>query len=269
MDTKKEDLNKLLWIRINQFKMLNNTLTQMIANNGDEAIMKNIKEEIDETLGEIEKIKFDLNNEEKAYEEEEKVTYSFYNNDIAKLDNAEAKLKENEKKDSGFYDSIVKQSKAAQFKMAEYTKKDNTKVDYNCNGVKNKQCDEINEKLDTMAFSNRFLVELEELVEIPSEMVKAVSFDPSMNQLVLNIYDFVKDIEGVKYPILGLLKYAPERFNFSINHFDANGKVMYVEKYHNAQIYEYYRDCLSYSSSEPSMIQIHIVYENVAYETNN
>lgn len=274
-DSEKERLNKLLWTRINQYKMLNNTLTEMIVNNKNGMLVDSIKKEIEETLDEIQKIKSDLTKDESTSVNEEDVTYSFYD-DIAKT----VLPSNNEKKESDCYDSVVRQSKAAEFKMAEYSKRDKTNLDYEYNNRKkgitkevnitsNKYVDEINKTIDSRIMSNRFLVKLNDELNIPEVMVKAISFDGYEKTLSIVIYDFVTEIDGVKYPILQLLKFARNSFSFDIEHLDANGNVIYTEKYVGVNVKEVYRDPIDYSSSEFSTLQIFATYTDVNYEAAN
>lgn len=274
-DSEKERLNKLLWTRINQYKMLNNTLTEMIVNNKNGMLVDSIKKEIEETLDEIQKIKFDLTKDESTSVKEEDVTYSFYD-DIAKT----VLPSNSEKKESDYYDSVVRQSKAAEFKMAEYSKRDKTNLDYEYNNRKkgitkevnitsNKYVDEINKTIDSRIMSNRFLVKLNDELNIPEVMVKAISFDGYEKTLSIVIYDFVTEIDGVKYPILQLLKFARNSFSFDIEHLDANGNVIYTEKYVGVNVKEVYRDPIDYYSSEFSTLQIFATYTDVNYEAAN
>ena len=280
-DSEKERLNKLLWTRINQYKMLNNTLTEMIANNGNGILINSIKNEIDETLDEIQKIKFDLIKDESTSVKEEDVTYSFYD-DIVKtvLPDKETKLKDTEDRESDCYDSVVRQSKAAEFKMAEYSKRDKTNLDYEYNNRKkgitkevnitsNKYVDEINKTIGSRIMSNRFLVKFSDVLEIPEIMVKSVSFDPNEKSITITVYDFVKEIDGMKYPILQLLKFAKGSFSFDVEHLDASGNVIYTEKYVGVNIEGVYRDPIDYSDSEFSTIQIFATYKDVDYEAAN
>jgi len=282
-----EYLNSLLWTRINQYKMLNNTLTEMIRRDGNEELVKNMKNEINETLNEIEAIKNDLKNSK-----EEKVVYTHY---------------EPKKPDKhGFYDSIVKQTKAVELDLGEEKKnplnygdlysgivlpKKERKNDSDCfarveeeerkelsrickevkkvsASTSNKYLDEINKTIDSRILGNRFLVHLDD-VGIPEVMVKSVSFDPSSKQLSINIYDFVKDINGMKMPVLELLNGVPSLFKFTIQHLEANGNPIYTEKYFGCHITEIYRDPIDYSISEFSTIQILVEYQAVTYEANN
>jgi hypothetical protein len=267
--------------------MLNNTLTEMIRRDDNEELVKNMKNEINETLNEIEAIKNDLKNSK-----EEKVVYTHY--EPKKLDKR------------GFYDSIVKQTKAVELDLAEEKKnplnygdlysgivlpKKERKNDSDCfarveeeerkelsrirkevkkvsASTSNKYLDEINKTIDSRILGNRFLVHLDD-VGIPEVMVKSVSFDPSSKQLSINIYDFVKDINGRKMPVLELLNGVPSLFKFTIQHLEANGNPIYTEKYFECHITEIYRDPIDYSISEFSTIQILVEYQAVTYEANN
>ena len=282
-------LNNLLWTRINQYKMLNNTLTEMIRRDGSEDLINNMKKEIHETLNEIEAIKNDLKDSKEG-----KVVYTHY---------------EPKKPDKrGFYDSIVKQTKAVELDLAEEKKnplnyndlysgivlpKKEKKNDSDCfaraeeeeerkklsrmrkevkkttNSVSNKYLDEINKTIDSRVLGNRFLLHLNETLEIPEIMVKSVSFDPSSKQLSICIYDFVKEINGKKYPLLELLKFAPSSFNFNLQHLDAVGKVIYTEKYLGGHIEQIFRDPIDYSMSEFLTIQMFVTYKDVSYDATN
>jgi hypothetical protein len=106
-------------------------------------------------------------------------------------------------------------------------------------------------------------------VGIPEVMVKSVSFDPNDKRISINIYDFVKEINGMKMPVLELLNRVPSLFKFTIQHLEANGNPIYTEKYFGCHITEIYRDPIDYSISEFSTIQILVEYQAVAYEASN
>ena len=89
MENKKR-LEEALRVKLNQHKMLNNTLEQMISSDRDETLVNEVEREVKSTLDEIRKIKMEL----KSANEE--VTYSTY--------------KENDT-DKGLYDSITKKTK--------------------------------------------------------------------------------------------------------------------------------------------------------------
>jgi hypothetical protein len=274
-----EYLRSLLWTRINQQKMLNNTLCEMMTRNSNKKSIDMIKQELNEIMEEISKINYDI---ARVGKKEEEVTYSFYD-DVVK-----EKACEEGKKSKGFYDSIVKQNKAVQFKEAEDIKKEGgepTKYNYeniykkvetkynnnfkvNQDDLTKEFVEDLRNTADSRLQANRFLVDLKDPLSIPEIMVKSIAFDPNENRVSVCIYDFVTDFNGQKYPILQVLKYAPNSFNFTVKHLEADGKVMYTERYSRCHLMEIYRDPIDYASDDFSKIQLFISYQNVDYETS-
>lgn len=281
-----EYLKSLLWTRINQQKMLNNTLCEMMSKNSNRKSIEMIKENLDEIMEEISNINYDIANIGKKDEE---VTYSFYDN-VEKNrypDDMTEKACEEDKKSKGFYDSIVKQNKAVQFKEAEDIKNGEAPTKYNYENIYKKVetkynsnfkvnqddltkefVEDLRNTADSRLQANRFLVDLKDPLSIPEIMVKSIAFDPNENRVSVCIYDFVTDFNGQKYPILQVLKYAPNSFNFTVKHLEADGKVMYTEKYSRCHLMEIYRDPIDYASDDFSKIQLFISYQNVDYETS-
>ena len=281
-----EYLRSLLWTRINQQKMLNNTLCEMMSKNSSRKSIEMIKENLDEIMEEISNINYDI---AKIGKKDEEVTYSFYDN-VEKNRCPDAMTEkdcEEDKKSKGFYDSIVKQNKAVQFKEAEDIKNGEAPTKYNYeniykkvetkynNNFKAKQDDltkefveDLRNTADSRLQANRFLVDLKDPLSIPEIMVKSIAFDPNENRVSVCIYDFVTDFNGQKYPILQVLKYAPNSFNFTVKHLEADGKVMYTEKYSRCHLMEIYRDPIDYASDDFSKIQLFISYQNVDYEAS-
>ena len=72
-----EYLKSLLWTRINQQKMLNNTLCEMMTRNSNKKSIDMIKQELNEIMDEINKINYDI---ARVGKKEEEATYSFYDN---------------------------------------------------------------------------------------------------------------------------------------------------------------------------------------------
>ena len=274
-------LKSLLWTRINQQKMLNNTLCEMMSKNSSKKSIEMIKEDIDEIVKEINEINYDIS---KIGKKDEDVTYSFYD-DVKKdkcVNAMTEKACEEDKKSKGFYDSIVKQSKAVQFVEDEHKKEGKPTIKYNYESIYKENESDVNYKddltkefvedlrntADSRLQANRFLVDLKDPLNIPEIMVKSVAFDPQENRVSVCIYDFVTDINGQKYPILQVLKYAPNSFNFIIKHLEADGKVLYTERYSRCHLMEIYRDPIDYASDDFSKIQLFISYQNVEYETS-
>lgn len=274
-DTKTKDssyLKNLLNMRINEYKMLNATLCEMIGRNSSKKVIDSMKSELDSIMSEIENINKDL---EKIENGEKEVTYTYYDKDME------------EKKNKGFYDSIVKQTKACEFVEAEEAKKNGKKYSYeniyeqvrkeydnkltekeNDCQITKKFVEDLRNTVDSRLQANRFLVDLKDPLSIPEIMVKSVSFDPNENRVSVCIYDFVTDFNGKKCPILQVLKCAPNLFNFTVKHLEADGKVMYTEKYSRCHLMEIYRDSVDYASDDFSKIQLFISYQNVDYEAS-
>lgn len=265
-------LRNLLNMRINEYKMLNATLCEMIGRNSSKQVIDSMKSELDGIMSEIENINKDL---EQVKNGEKVTTYTYYDKNVE------------EKKNKGFYDSIVKQTKACEFVEAEDAKKNGKKYNYEniYEQVKKEYNDKLAEKnndcqltkkfvedlrntVDSRLQANRFLVDLKDPLSIPEIMVKSIAFDPNENRVSVCIYDFVTDFNGQKYPILQVLKYAPNSFNFTVKHLEADGKVMYTEKYSRCHLMEIYRDPIDYASDDFSKIQLFISYQNVEYETS-
>jgi hypothetical protein len=281
-----EYLRSLLWTRINQQKMLNNTLCEMMTRNSNKKSIDMIKQELNEIMEEISKINYDIT---RVGKKEEEVTYSFYDN-VEKNrcpDAMTEKACEEDKKGKGFYDSIVKQNKAVQFKEAEDIKNGEAPTKYNYENIYKKAetkynnnfkvnqddltkefVEDLRNTADSRLQANRFLVDLKDPLSIPEIMVKSIAFDPNDNRVSVCIYDFVTDFNGKKYPILQVLKYAPNSFNFIVKHLEANGNVMYTERYSRCHLVEIYRDPIDYASDDFSKIQLFISYQNVEYETS-
>lgn len=274
-------LKSLLWTRINQQKMLNNTLCEMMSKNSSKKSIEMIKENIDEIVKEINEINYDIS---RMGQKDEGVTYSFYDNvkkDCSFEGVAEKAAKE-AAMEKGFYDSIVKQNKAVQFVEDEYKKEGKPAIRYNYESIYKKNESDVNYKddltkefvedlrntADSRLQANRFLVDLKDPLSIPEIMVKSVAFDPQEKRVSVCIYDFVTDFNGQKYPILQVLKYAPNSFNFIIKHLEADGKVLYTERYSRCHLMEIYRDPIDYASDDFSKMQLFISYQNVEYETS-
>ena len=274
-------LKSLLWTRINQQKMLNNTLCEMMSKNSSKKSIEMIKEDIDEIGKEISEINYDIS---RVGKKDEDVTYSFYD-DVKKdcsFEGVAEKAAKEAAMEKGFYDSIVKQNKTVQFVEDEYKKEGKPAIRYNYESIYKKNESDVNYKddltkefvedlrntADSRLQANRFLVDLKGPLNIPEIMVKSVSFDPQDKRVSVCIYDFVTDINGQKYPILQVLKYAPNSFNFIIKHLEADGKVLYTERYSRCHLMEIYRDPIDYASDDFSKMQLFISYQNVEYETS-
>jgi hypothetical protein len=240
-------LKSMLDTKVNQYKMLSGTLAQMLSKNPNytnEA--KQVKNELNETLEQIIQMKRDLDklvygtmfsNCHSCPKDDDNVTYSFYN-----------KVKKQEPKKAVF-DILLDDDKTPKLK---------------------EDVNELRNIAENRIKGNRFLVRVEKALGVPEIMVSSASFNLSDKEMSLCIYDFLSDVgDGSKIPILEILKYTTNEFNFSIDHLDAKGNVIYTEWYDKCRIKSVYRDPIDYSSDDFSKIQILITYDNVEYETAN
>ena len=245
MEEEVKYLKSILDTKVNQYKMLSGTLVQMLSKNPhytDEA--RQVKKELDETLEEITQIKNDL------WEAKCATMFSSCN--------AVPNSKNDNKVTYSFYDKIKKDNKTKFNKFVDI--EENSKVkDY---------VNEFRDTVDNRMRSNRFLVRIKDALEIPEIMVSSVSFNLLDKELSLCIYDFLSNVgDGTRIPILEILKYTTNEFNFSIDHLDFNGNVIYTEWYSGCKIKLVDRDAMDYSNDDFVKIQVIITYDNVDYET--
>lgn len=268
----KEGLEKLLKTRENQYTMLKNTLDQLMGGDmksilGSKDRIRVIQNEIDNTINEIDLITQDLN-DILFREANEGVEYSFYDR-VKKGESFEA----SEGVNDAFYDSVVRQPRIAKV-IGECGKNcvcGGLDGDAVCGNKKESNyLNEINENADGLVHARRFMVNIEDALEIPNIMVKSICFAPDKS-LFLTVYDFVKTFSssGKKYSLMELLTLSMDgRFSLTIDHLDANGKVLYKEAYKGCRIREVNRSCLDYSSSDISTVNVTIPYDEVKYEAS-
>lgn len=226
-ETEVKYLKSMLDTKVNQYKMLSGTLAQMLSKNPNYTNeIKQVKNELNETLGQIIRIKKDLN----------KLVYS------TMFSNCHLRSKDDDNVTYSFYNKVKKPTFDKGF----------------------------SETTENRIKGNKFLVRVKESLGIPEDMVSSASFNLGDKEMSLCIYDFLSDVgDGTKIPILEILKYTTNEFNFSIDHLDAKGNVIYTEWYDKCRIKSLYRDPIDYSSDDFSKIQILITYDNVEYETAN
>lgn len=277
-----ERLKALLNIRVNEQKMLNNTLCDLLTKNSSKEVLESIREEICTVEADIANISNELDKLE-----EKDVTYSYYDKGLDETNPITSNIDNMMKRDIALekerflYDTITKQQKAAEFIENENSKGnlyDGITKKMKCDRSEPKKCEssqngimaEFRSKVASTLNSNKFLVHIGNGLSIPEVMVKSVSFAPSINTVYLCIYDFITTKSGQEMPIMRVLDglKGVYRFNFSIEHLDASLKSIYVEEYDDCFIKSIDRDSLDYSEDSSSTIQICISYGTVTYETS-
>ena len=275
-DYNKEKLLKALETKLNEQKMLTETLYEAFEKGSSEATLASIEDAIKDTVRNVMEIKKEidsLNVEYKRYSDKPSNIFDSIkkegNEDVApktRLEMAKEKcasanreskydwkhtyIDEIRKNDDGTFSRIVEMNPT-------YKKGVSEKIQYN----------DIGELLnvDNILFCNRFLLDLN-VIGVPETMVKWVTVANTEDSMIdVEIYDFV-DENGI--PVLAKLSaYDGRKFTAEIKHLNPIGEVVYKEKYNGCYLdSNISRDSLRYSDSEPSTIIIRIHYDGVSYE---
>ena len=277
-DYNKEKLLKALETKLNEQKMLTETLYEAFEKGSSEATLANIEDAIKDTVRNVMEIKKEidsLNVEYKRYSDKPSNIFDSIKKGDKEDDAPKTRLEMAKEKCASanreskydwkhtYLDEIRKNDDATFSRIIEM------KPTYK-NGVPEKiQYNDIGELLnvDNILFCNRFLLDLK-TIGIPEAMVKWVHSDVfnDNNIIEAQIYDFV-DESGE--PVLSILsRHIGAKFTAEIKHLDPTGVVVYKEKYNGCKIEKIYRDSLRYDKSEPSGILLTIHYDGVSYEAS-
>jgi hypothetical protein len=278
-DYNKEKLLKALETKLNEQKMLTETLYEAFEKGSSEATLANIEDAIKDTVRSVMEIKKEieeidsLNVEYKRYSDKPSNIFDSIKKegkeDVApktRLEMAKEKCASANRESKydwkhTYLDEIRKNDDATFSRIIEmdppYKNDVPEKIQYN----------DIGELLnvDHILFCNRFLLDLK-TIGIPETMVKWVHSDVfnGDNIIEAQIYDFVNE-DGE--PVLSILsKYIGTKFTAEIKHLNPIGTVIYKEKYNGCKIEKIIRDSLRYDESEPSGILLRIHYDGVSYE---
>lgn len=230
-------VEKRLEMKINEHKMLMNTLHEMFRkNNVSGKTLEMIKAEINETLKEIEELRKESAQESKA-------------STVSMFDNI--------KKDNTCCDSPTCTCHH-NYNLYGSIKKDDADNDNVVTNVSNRD----------VLLSSDFFVDLSD-INVPSNMVKSVHFlDKGKIEVAIN--DFMVTVYGRRYPILSVIEgNIGRKFTMTIKHVNYNGSVVYNEKYVGCEITNYLRSSFERGHSEPSQIMLQINFDGVSYETAN
>jgi hypothetical protein len=275
-DYNKEKLLKALETKLNEQKMLTETLYEAFEKGSSEATLANIEDAIKDTVRSVMEIKKEidsLNVEYKRYSDKPSNIFDSIkkegNEDVApktRLEMAKEKCASANRESKydwkhTYLDKIGAGDDTASGRIVEmnptYKKTVSEKIQYN----------DIGELLnvDNILFCNRFLLDLN-VIGVPETMVKWVTVaNTEDNMIDVEIYDFV-DENGI--PVLAKLSaYDGRKFTVEIKHLNPIGEVVYKEKYNGCYLdSNISRDSLRYSDSEPSTLIIRINYDGVSYE---
>lgn len=296
-----KDLKSALKTRMAEFEMLNNTLIEAIERGSSEASIDAIKRGIKDAEENIKVLNDWI--EEKVNEEEKKdvkVEYSFYN-EIKKptlpksvkfkklstikkeLDKLEDELKDINKTRS-LYDSIEKVKSDEKSKKLDETVKvslsDYKPYDTPYNHLKYEDIykETCSSKLplinpyENVINSNRFLVRFGTPLEIPEYYVRGVDFLYNNKELVITVFNFIKED---KHPIIAELltrKFNRDmtcEFPVSIDYLDPTGVTLYTERYHHCHLVNVERDSVDYTRDDLNRILLTVSYSDVTYETSH
>lgn len=239
------DLDKRLEMKINEHKMLMNTLHEAFRRpSATEYTLNTIKSAISDTLEEIADLREEINGGNKT--------------SGSLFDGIEKKVEIPAKKDkpkanpvppltSSFFDRIQKKEKELEEKKPTLNLSSEMHV-------------------DNILFCNRFLFDIG-FLGIPQTMIQWVDVNNDPQRTIeFAIYDFV-DEDGV--PVLAkLAAYDGRKFVAELKHLNPVGEVVYKEKFNGCYLdLSIKRDSLRYADSEPSQIILKLYYDGVSYET--
>lgn len=292
------DLKSALKTRMAEFEMLNKTLIEAIEKGSSEVTIDAIKEAIKDAEENIKTLRDWI--EEKTNEKEscEKVNYSFYNeikkptlprsvkakklfnikNDLDKLEN---ELKDLKPTNNSFFDNIKKDTNSK--KLDEVIKKD-LSSDYkpydspynhlNYEDMYNETCKKLPvcSPYENIIQCNRFLVRFGTPLDIPEYYVRSVDFLYNNKELVITVFNFIKEN---KHPIIAELlarkfnRDMTSEFSISIDYLDPTGVTLYTERYHHCHLVNVERDSVDYTRDDLNRILLTVSYSEVTYETSH
>jgi hypothetical protein len=292
------DLKSALRTRMAEFEMLNKTLIEAIEKGSSEVTIDAIKEAIKDAEENIKTLRDWI--EEKTNEKEscEKVNYSFYN-EIKKptlprsvkakklfsikndLDKLEKELKDLKPTNNSFFDNIKKDTNSK--KLDEVIKKD-LSSDYkpydspynhlNYEDMYSETCKKLPvcSPYENVIQCNRFLVKFGTPLEIPEYYVRGVDFLYNNKELVITVFNFIKEN---KHPAIAELlarkfnRDMTSEFSISIDYLDPTGVTLYTERYHHCHLVNVERDSVDYTRDDFNRILLTVSYSDVTYETSH
>ena len=292
------DLKSALKTRMAEFEMLNKTLIEAIEKGSSEVTIDAIKEAIKDAEENIKVLRDWIEEKTNKDEETNKVQYSFYNeikkptlprsvkakklfsikNDLDKLEN---ELKDLKPTNNSFFDNIKKDTNSK--KLDEVIKKE-LSSDYkpydspynhlNYEDMYNEACKKLPvcNPYENVIQCNRFLVKFGTPLEIPEYYVRGVDFLYNNKELVITVFNFIKEN---KHPIIAELlarkfnRDMTSEFSISIDYLDPTGVTLYTERYHHCHLVNVERDSVDYTRDDFNRILLTVSYSEVTYETSH
>jgi hypothetical protein len=292
------DLKSALKTRVAEFEMLNKTLIESIEKGSSEVTIDAIKEAIKDAEENIKVLRDWIEEKTNKDEETNKVQYSFYNeikkptlprsvkakklfsikNDLDKLEN---ELKDLKPTNNSFFDNIKKDTNSK--KLDEVIKKE-LSSDYkpydspynhlNYEDMYNEACKKLPvcNPYENVIQCNRFLVKFGTPLEIPEYYVRSVDFLYNNKELVITVFNFIKEN---KHPIIAELlarkfnRDMTSEFSISIDYLDPTGVTLYTERYHHCHLVNVERDSVDYTRDDFNRILLTVSYSDVTYETSH
>ena len=295
------DLKSALKTRMAEFEMLNKTLIESIEKGSSEVTLDAIKDAIKDAEENIKVLRDWIEEKTNKDEETNKVQYSLYNeikkptlprsikierdkklstlkNELNKLESKIIDLRENK---NSFFDNIKKD--ASSKKLDEVIKKDLSSIykpyDSPYNNLNYEDMyNEARKKLpvcnpyENVIQCNRFLVRFGTPLEIPEYYVRSVDFLYNNKELVITLFNFIKEN---KRPLIAELlarkfnRDMTSEFSISIDYLDPTGVTLYTERYHHCHLVNVERDSVDYTRDDFNRILLTVSYSEVTYETSH
>ena len=292
------DLKSALKTRMAEFEMLNKTLIESIEKGSSEVTIDAIRSAIKDAEENIKTLRDWIETKTNEKDEASKTTYSLYNeikkptlprsvkakklfsikNDLDKLEN---ELKDLKPTNNSFFDNIKKDTNSK--KLDEVIKKD-LSSDYkpydspynhlNYEDMYNEVCKKlpVTSPYENVIQCNRFLVRFGTPLEIPEYYVRGVDFLYNNKELVITVFNFIKEN---KHPIIAELlarkfnRDMTSEFSISIDYLDPTGVTLYTERYHHCHLVNVERDSVDYTRDDFNRILLTVSYSDVTYETSH
>ena len=255
----------LLQMKINQQKMLCNTLNESLTKCENKESIYKIQDEIVKSTDEVLSLRDKI---EGGYDD---VQYATYDEGKKKTSLFDKCLKKITPSKIGEKDPNLNNQTKGEVTKAD-TKGEITETSANSEMSKASTNGEITKdgKKHVMVADNKFIVQFSDELDIPSEMVASVSFENSMHKLSVYIYDFItKYDDGRIVPIIETIGNSMKAFDMNITHFDKDNNALYYEAYWGCRVSGIFRDSFDVRYGDAAKFVLEINYDGVDYGPAN